>query len=692
MNFLKQMPGSKVAIPFVLLTILGMVILPLPPFLLDVLFTFNITLAILVLLKSTSTTRVLQFSVFPTLLLVATLMRLTLNVASTRIVLLEGHNGPEAAGKVIQSFGEVAIGGSYVVGIVVFAILMIINFMVVTKGGERISEVSARFTLDALPGKQMAIDADLNSGLISQEDAVVRRKEISEEAEFHGAMDGASKFVKGDAIAGLLILIINLVGGILIGILEHGLDIGTAFKTYGLLTIGDGLVAQIPSLLLATASAILVTRINDNDRDVAQTIDHQITKQTSILYMAAGVMFVIGSVPNMPHIAFYTFAFGLGALGFFSAKRQVIEKPISQEDISSLKATHQTPELSWGVIPIVNPITLNLGMSVIPMATSKGKNPLLKSLKGCRKTLSEKAGFLIPEITIKDDFSLSNSEYAILIDGDLIAKGKIYIDHLMAIGGEIGKGDLNGILDKDPAYGMQAIWINPDDRQKAISLGYNVIDPHDVIATHLSKICAEHLSVIFNFDDVKGLNDRLRGLHPELAETLEKSISPNLQMLVIRQLLSEQVPIANVRTIANSIIETVEVTKDPILIASNIRQSLRRTIMNLICGESQSLQAFTMSEEMVTSVNSSLQLARQSDPNVPLDAFSLENDAINKLRTTLPSMLNSARNNNTVPVLIVEPILRPIMSKMARVYSKGVIVISMQEIPEDYNVVSIGNI
>lgn len=692
MPSIKNIASSKLMIPLFLLVILGMIILPLPPYLLDGLFIFNITLAILILLKSTTTSNVLQFSVFPTLLLVATLMRLTLNVASTRVVLIEGHNGPDAAGKVIQSFGEVVIGGSYVVGIIVFAIIMIINFMVVTKGGERISEVSARFTLDALPGKQMAIDADLNAGLISQEEAKERRKQVSEEAEFHGAMDGASKFVKGDAIAGMLILAINLIGGILLGVFEHGIDAGTAFKTYGLLTIGDGLIAQIPSLLLATASAILVTRINDNDRNIAQTVDVQLTSETQILYMGGVVMFVIGSIPGMPIFAFYTFAFGLGALGWFKQKRLVSENPLPESVAEKIETTGTKQTIDWGVIPNVDAITLTLGLRLVPLATSKKKNSLIKSILGIRKTLSEKAGFLIPEVTIRDDFSLRSNQYAIKIDGDTIEVGEVHPDHLMAVGIPPGDKSLEGIISVDPAYKLPALWINPNDKSRAIGLGCQVIDVHDVIATHVSKVSSEHLSRIFNFDDVKSMNQRLKMSHPELAETLDNAITPNLQMMVMRQLLAEQVPIINSRQIANTIIETVESTKDPVLIAQSIRVALARTIMNLVSPNNRNIAAFMVNEDTSKKIHDAISAAKGIDPNTPLDSIPLGIELMEHLKGILPVVAQTAAAKGYAPVVITSPMSRPSLAKVARSFAKEVVVLSYSEIPEDFSVNQVGEL
>ncbi|MGR5258560.1 flagellar biosynthesis protein FlhA [Vibrio astriarenae] len=674
---------SKLSIPIVLLMILAMVILPLPPLLLDAFFTFNIMLAIVVLLVSSTVSRILDFSIFPSLLLIATLLRLTLNVASTRIVLLEGHKGGDAAGKVIQSFGEVVIGGSYVVGIVVFVILMIINFVVITKGGERISEVSARFTLDALPGKQMAIDADLNAGAIDQEEAKSRRQQISEEAEFYGAMDGASKFVRGDAIAGLLILFINLIGGVLIGMFEHGLSTQEAFQTYALLTIGDGLVAQIPSLLLATSAAIIVTRITDNDNDIAQTVKNQILASPSILYMAAGIMFVIGSVPNMPHLAFYTFAVLLAFAGWQQSRYRPLEAD-REEPQPTAPIPSEEMTIDWSVIPNVDVIGLTLGFKLVPLVSkTKGAN-LIKSIKGSRKNLSEQVGFVIPEIVITDDLALKPSEYVISIDGDDIEKGEVYADRFMAVGGPVDHPELDGIIGNDPAYLLPALWIKPQDKTKAINFGFQVIELHDVLATHVTKVCSEHLDAIFNYDDVKLLNQRLAMHHPELAETLANVITPSLQMQVIRQLLSQQVPIINVRTIANTIIESIETTKDPILLSSNIRVALKRTIVNLISPNSKSINAFTLGNDVENELKSAITLAQQTNPNTPLDSIPVEPVILQKFQNKMPTIVQTMQVQNIAPVFIVPPTTRPMLAKLAKAFAKDLIVLSYNEIPNDY--------
>lgn len=453
--------NGRVGVPILLLSVLAMVMLPLSPLMLDILFTFNIALAVVVLLVAVNMQRPLDFAVFPTLLLITTLMRLTLNVASTRVVLLHGHEGEGAAGKVIEAFGQVVIGGDFVVGFVVFIILMIINFVVVTKGAERISEVSARFTLDALPGKQMAIDADLNAGLINQNQARDRRKEVAKEADFYGAMDGASKFVRGDAIAGIMVLVINVIGGICIGIFKYDLDASHAFQQYVLLTIGDGLAAQIPSLLLATAAAIIVTRVSDGD-DVSDEIKTQLLAKPKVLYTAAFVMFVLAIVPGMPHIAFLSFT---GLLLFAAWRQSKVVAPASKEAdydaISEALATDAAPTIGWESIPLVEPIGLNLGYKLVSLIDTAKGSPLSQRIRGVRQVVSEQCGVLLPEIRVRENFRMKPSQYAIYINGIRTAMGEVYAEKLMAIPGAELYGEIDGVLDTDPAYGMAIVWIDP---------------------------------------------------------------------------------------------------------------------------------------------------------------------------------------------------------------------------------------
>ncbi|MDF2152615.1 flagellar biosynthesis protein FlhA [Vibrio sp. CAU 1672] len=694
LNRLKQLQSSSksyIGIPVVLLMVLAMVILPLPPLLLDALFTFNIVLAILVLLVSTTAKRPLDFSIFPTILLVATLLRLTLNVASTRIVLLEGHNGGEAAGKVIQAFGEVVIGGNYVVGMVVFVILMIINFVVITKGGERISEVSARFTLDALPGKQMAIDADLNAGLIDQEAARLRRREVANEADFHGSMDGASKFVRGDAVAGLLILFINIIGGISIGVFEHGLAASEAFKTYALLTIGDGLVAQIPSLLLATSAAIIVTRINDSDNDMTETMHKQLLASPATLYTVAGIMVIIGIVPGMPHLAFFTFAAVLAFAGWRQAKQPVQDEQIEQvEAISQAMQEEETP-LTWDDIPHVHTLSLALGYRLVHLVNKDQGAPLTQRIRGVRRNLSEQVGFLLPEVRIRDNLSLKPNQYTISLNGEIFEQGFIEPERLMAIAVGETYGEIDGILGSDPAYQLPAVWIEHQDKAKALNMGYQVVDDGTVIATHISKIIKTNLAELFNHDDVESMNQRLTQQAPKLAEALSAALTPAQQLKVYRQLLLDQVPLKDIRTIANTMLESSENTKDPILLAADVRCSLRRTLVNLIAGQKNELNVYALSDELEQMLLTSLQQAQASGP-VMLDSFPIEPNILGQFQQNLPLIRQQLKQQGLAPILLVMPQLRPLIARYARTFTQGLAVLSYNEIPENKQINVVGNL
>ncbi|WP_029835396.1 flagellar biosynthesis protein FlhA [Vibrio parahaemolyticus] len=691
---LKQLQTSTkgyIGIPIVLLMILAMVILPLPPLLLDALFTFNIVLAILVLLVSTTAKRPLDFSVFPTILLVATLLRLTLNVASTRIVLLEGHNGGDAAGKVIQAFGEVVIGGNYVVGMVVFIILMIINFVVITKGGERISEVSARFTLDALPGKQMAIDADLNAGLIDQETARLRRKEVANEADFHGSMDGASKFVRGDAVAGLLILFINIIGGISIGVFEHGLPASEAFKTYALLTIGDGLVAQIPSLLLATAAAIIVTRINDSDNGMSETMQKQLLATPATLFTVAGIMAVIGMVPGMPHLAFFAFAGALGFAGWRQSKKPVQDTQIEQVETLSQAMQEEDTPLTWDDIPHVHTLSLALGYRLVHLVNKDQGAPLSQRIRGVRRNLSEQVGFLLPEVRIRDNLSLKPNQYTISLNGEVIEQGFIEPERLMAIAVGDTYGEIDGILGSDPAYQLPAVWIEHQDKAKALNMGYQVVDDGTVIATHISKIMKTNLAELFTHDDVEAMTQRLTQQAPKLAEALAAALNPAQQLKVYRQLLLDQVPLKDIRTIANTMLESSENTKDPILLAADVRCALKRTLVNLIAGQKPELNVYALSDELEQMLLTSLQQA-QASGTVVLDSFPIEPNILGQFQQNLPLIRQQLKQQGLPPILLVMPQLRPLLARYARTFTQGLAVLSYNEIPENKQINVVGNL
>ncbi|WP_036164629.1 flagellar biosynthesis protein FlhA [Massilia sp. 9096] len=691
-SLLLELRRQKFATPAFLVTILAMIMLPLPPVLLDVLFTFNIVLALIVILVSVSSRRPLDFSVFPTVILGTTMMRLTLNVASTRVVLLRGHEGTGAAGSVIEAFGNVVIGGNFVVGLVVFVILMIINFVVVTKGAERISEVSARFTLDALPGKQMAIDADLNAGLINQEKAQQRRKDVALEADFYGAMDGASKFVRGDAVASILILIINLVGGVAIGSLMHNLSFGDAFRQYALLTIGDGLVAQIPALLLSAAAAILVTRISDSG-DFEQQIGGQLLAQPQVLYSAAGVMVILALVPGMPWFFFMVFA---GVLGYVGFRLSTQVKAPADTNVAAIEAAlrdEKVPELDWQQLPVVQPITVAVGYKLVHLVDKAQGETLPKRIKGVRQSLSEQMGLLLPPIGVRDDLTLRPNQYAISINGTTVAEGEVQPECLMAIPSPNVYGDLDGIPAIEPAFGMAITWIEPDQKAHALGQGYQVVEVASAIATHTSKIAKDYMAELFRHEDVPALMERLTALSPKLASALDKALSHTQLLRVFRVLLAENVSLKDIVVIATTLLDSSETTKDPILLAAEVRCALRRQIVTGLCGKKKEMPAFNLSGELENMLLGSLNQARQNNGGkVALDNYPIDPQLLSQLQLNMPVAREQMKQQHAAPLLLVLPQVRPLLARYARLFAPGLNVLSYNEIPENREVSIVGTV
>jgi len=694
MNFLNrlvaEMRRHKFATPLFLMAILAMIILPLPPVLLDVMFTFNIVLALIVILVSVTARRPLDFSVFPTVILSTTLLRLTLNVASTRVVLLHGHEGTASAGKVIEAFGKVVIGGNFVVGLVVFVILMIINFAVVTKGAERISEVSARFTLDALPGKQMAIDADLNAGLINQEKAQARRQEVAAEADFYGAMDGASKFVRGDAVASILILIINIVGGVAIGSLMQGMSFGDAFRQYALLTIGDGLVAQIPALLLSAAAAILVTRISDSG-DFEQQVGSQLLASPAVLLSAAGMMVILAVVPGMPWPMFLTFAAVLGFVGWRLSQR--VAKP-DTDNLAAIEAAlrdERAPDLDWHSLPAVQALQVTLGYKLVSLIDKAHGEPLTKRIKGVRQSLSESMGLLLPHIVVRDDLGLKPSQYAVVLSGSVVAQAEVYHDRLMAIASPNVYGSIDGIPGVEPAYGMPVTWIEASEKANALGLGYQVVEAPSVIATHLSKLIREFLPELFRHEDVPALMDRLAALSPKLSGALDKAMTHTQMLRVFRVLLAESVSLKDIVPIATTLIDSSETTKDPILLAAEVRCALRRQIVSALFGQKKEMQAFNLGGDLENMLLGSLNQARQSG-KVVLDNYPIDPHLLAQLQVNMPVAREQMKQQATPPLLLVLPQIRPLLARYARLFAPGLNVLSYNEIPENREVSIIGTV
>nr|WP_314546749.1 flagellar biosynthesis protein FlhA [uncultured Massilia sp.] len=691
-SLIAELRRHKYATPAFLLALLAMIMLPLPPVLLDVLFTFNIVLALIVILVSVSAKRPLDFSVFPTVILGTTLMRLALNVASTRVVLLHGHEGTHAAGQVIESFGNVVIGGNFVVGLVVFVILMIINFVVVTKGAERISEVSARFTLDALPGKQMAIDADLNAGLINQEKAQQRRQDVATEADFYGAMDGASKFVRGDAIASILILLINIIGGVAIGSLMHDLSFGDAFRQFALLTIGDGLVAQIPALLLSAAAAILVTRISDSG-DFEDQVSGQLLAQPNVLYSAAGVMVILALVPGMPWFYFMVFAAALGYVAWRLSNRVTAPDNTNVAALEAALRDERAPELDWQQLPVVQPISVAVGYKLVHLVDKTQGEVLVKRIKGVRQSLSEQMGLLLPPIGVRDDLTLRPNQYAIAINGTVVAEGEVQPDSLMAIPSPNVYGELDGIPAIEPAFGMAVTWIEPDQKAHALGQGYQVVEVASAIATHTSKVARDYMSELFRHEDVPALMERLTALSPKLAGALDKALTHTQLLRVFRVLLAENVSLKDIVVIATTLLDSAETTKDPILLAAEVRCALRRQIVSGLYGKKKDMPAFNLSGELENMLLGSLNQARQNGGGkVVLDNYPIDPQLLSQLQLNMPVAREQMKQQHTPPLLLVLPQIRPLLARYARLFAPGLHVLSYNEIPENREVSIVGTV
>ncbi len=662
--------------PLALLAVLAMVILPLPPVLLDLFFTFNIAISLVVLLAVIYVKRPLDFSVFPTVLLLATLLRLALNIASTRVVLLEGHTGADAAGKVIEAFGAFVVGGNYAVGLVVFAILVIINFVVVTKGAGRVSEVSARFTLDSMPGKQMAIDADLNAGLITQEEAQARREDVVREADFYGAMDGASKFVRGDAIAGVLILFINIVGGLIIGVAQHGLPLAEAVQNYTLLTIGDGLVAQIPSLLLSTATAIIVTRVS-SEQNMGQQFLHQVFEDPRSLGVTGGVLTVIGLIPGMPNVAFLSLA-AVAFAGAWWVARQRRQGGVEEEAPPAPATPPAAQEPSWDDVVPVDLIGLEVGYRLIPLVDVNQGGELMARIKGVRKKLSQELGFLIPSVHIRDNLDLAPTAYRITLHGVVVGEHEVLPDKELAINPGHVFGPLKGIPTRDPAFGLEAVWIDPAQRQQAQSLGYTVVDPSTVLATHLSQILQRHAHELLGREEVQQLLDNLAQRYPKLVEDLVPDTVPlGTLVKVLQGLLEEGVPITDLRTILEAVADAAaQGRKDPQSLVAAARTALGRAIVQRINGTAAELEVITLDPSLE-------QLLQQSVGQGAETGTGLEPGLAERIHQALLDAAQRQEMAGKPAVLLVNPTLRPVLARFVRKTIPGLSVLAYTEVPED---------
>jgi flagellar biosynthesis protein FlhA len=658
--------------------ILAMIMLPLPAFLLDLLFTFNIAFSLIILLVVVYTLKPLEFAAFPTVILLATLLRLALNVASTRIVLLEGHNGGDAAGKVIEAFGAFVIGGNFAVGLVVFAILVIINFMVVTKGAGRVAEVGARFTLDAMPGKQMAIDADLNAGLITQDEARARRAEVATEADFYGSMDGASKFVRGDAIAGIIILFVNIIGGLAIGVGQHGLGVAEAGKIYVLLTIGDGLVAQIPSLLLSTASALVVTKVGSSGQNIGQQVSTQLFENPKALMITAAVIGALGLIPGMPNLVFILLASVLAGSAWVIAKRHKMAELGDISYASELAiAAPDIKELGWDDVMPVDIVGLEVGYRLIPLVDKNQGGQLMTRIKGVRKKLSQELGFLIPSVHIRDNLDLSPTAYRISLMGVTVGESDIMPEMAMAINPGRVFGTLQGKACQDPAFGLDAVWIEPSQKDHAQTLGYTVVDPGTVVATHLSHLLQAHAHELFGYEDAQKILENLAKSAPKLVEDLvPKTLPLGLVVKVLQNLLEERVPIRDMRSIAETLAEYGVKSQDPDILTSAVRAALGRLIIHEISGIKNELPVITLDYELEQLLHKSMQTAGENGAGI-------EPGLAGQMHKSLQESTQKMEMEGQTAVLLVSSYVRPWLARFVRHSISGLHVLAYDEIPAD---------
>ncbi|WP_246022993.1 flagellar biosynthesis protein FlhA [Cognatilysobacter terrigena] len=669
--------------PLVVLGMLAMVTVPLSPLVLDAFFTINIALSLVVLLAVVYVKRPLEFSIFPSVLLMVTLLRLALNVASTRVVLLHGHEGEAAAGHVIESFGQFVIGGSYAVGLVVFAILTIINFVVVTKGAGRISEVSARFILDAMPGKQMAIDADLNAGLLTREEAKARREDVRNEADFYGSMDGAGKFVRGDAVAGLLILGINLVGGMLIGMLQHGLGFGQAASTYSLLAIGDGLVAQLPALLVSTATAMLVTRAT-TEQEMGDTVKKQVFGHHRALTVSAAILGLVGLVPGMP-MFFLIAAAGMGYVAWRmnkNAKQAEVAAP-TEDALGNAPTPSPNAELTWDELRPVEPLSLEVGYRLIPLVDKSQGGELLARLKGVRRKLTQDLGFLIPAVHVRDNLELAPNAYRIMVHGVPVANGELQPDREMALDPGRVFGQVEGIPTRDPAFGLDAVWIVPTQRAHAESLGYTVVDPATVVATHLSHLVRDKASELLGHDEVQQLLANVAKQSPKLVEELTPKLLPLSTIVrVLQSLLLEKVPLRQMRQIVEALLEHGAMTQDPAQLVGVVRTALGRFIVQELNGLNAELPVFTLAP----------QLERVLQDSVTGQGAALEPGLAERLHQNLSDCVTRQEGKGEPAVLLVPSTIRTSIARLVRHSVPQLAVLAYGEVPEDKRLRLVGSI
>ena len=679
LEFLKKIDINTLAGPVLIILVLSMMVLPLPPLLLDIFFTFNIAVSIIVLMVGINTREPLEFSSFPSVLLITTLLRLSLNVASSRVILLEGHTGTGAAGAVIESFAHFLIGDNVTIGIVVFVILTIINFVVITKGAGRIAEVSARFALDAMPGKQMAIDADLNAGMIGEDEARIRRAKIAEEANFFGSMDGASKFVRGDAMAGILIIVINIVGGLIIGILQHDMAVADAAETYTLLTIGDGLVAQIPALIISTAAGMVVARVG-TEKGLSEQLGGQLFANPTILYLTAAVIGMLGMIPNMPHVAFLMIAGILAGVARWLEKNATrkAQAPVQPDTPPPAILEQPLAEVSWKDVQAVDPLGLEVGYRLIPLVDREQDGELLRRIRGIRKKMAQELGFLVPPVHIRDNLEIRPNAYRILLKGVEIGTGEAYLGQFLAINPGQVSGELQGMPTTDPAFGLPAVWIEAGRREEAQNMGYTVVDASTVVATHISNLLQAHSAELLGREEVQALIDHVAKEAPKLIEDLvPKVVSVGILQKVLQQLLTDGINLRDIRTIIETLADHVAMTQDVDELTSAVRTALSRAIVQQLFPGEQELPLMTLEP----SLEGILLQAVNSKAGGGLEPGLAENLLANAAQQT-----ENVENQGYNPVLLTPPGLRPLLARFLRRALPQLRVISHNEIPDSKSI------
>ena len=671
---------GAIATPAVVLLILTLLILPIPAFMLDIMFTFNIVLSLLIIMVAINTSTPMEFSSFPIVILFATVMRLGLNVASTRVVLLNGHEGTAAAGRVIEAFGEFVIGGNYAVGFIVFSILIIINFVVITKGAGRVSEVIARFTLDALPGKQMAIDADLNAGVIDQETAKIRRATVAQESDFFGSMDGASKFVRGDAVAGILILLINLVGGLAIGMLQYDLTFDQASRAYVLLTIGDGLVAQVPALILSLSTAIIVSRVTTSESAPEQATS-QLGNSTAF-GVAGATLTILGLIPGMPNGVFLSLGISAMVVAYFLRKKEK-KSDISPQDPAELQPTEdsETLELDWDDANQVDVIGIQLGYGLIPLIEQGATGKLLQRVKGIRKKLSSDFGFLLPTIRIRDNLDIPPSDYKIVLNGTVRGSGTIEIGRELAINPGQVLEEVEGSKTKEPAFGLDAVWIREQDREYAQAVGYTVVDSATVIATHLNHLLRSSTDEVFTFDIAQELLDKLAESSPKLLEDyIPEKLDLGSLVRILQNLLAEGVPLSDMRSILETIAENTAKSKDTDFLTSSVRARLGRLIVQQTTVPGSTMEVMTLEPELEQLLTTMLTSA-PSREEVALDP-----DLSSSFFQAVAESIEEFEQDEKQPILVVSPTIRAWLATLIRKGGGDISVLSYREIPDDQSI------